>query len=39
MLQAQGSTDRSQLVCAGAALVTLLAVQIVIGYEFARICR
>ncbi|MHB1567939.1 MAG: hypothetical protein ACYC0H_01930 [Solirubrobacteraceae bacterium] len=34
MLGAKDSSDRSQLACAGAALVTLLAVQIVIGYEW-----
>ena len=34
MLREKDSTDRSQLACAGAALVTLLAVQIVIGYEW-----
>jgi uncharacterized membrane protein YphA (DoxX/SURF4 family) len=34
MSGAKNSSDRSQLACAGAALVTLLAVQIVIGYEW-----
>ena len=34
MLGTKDSSDRSQLACAGAALVTLLAVQIVIGYEW-----
>lgn len=28
------SSDSSQNVCAGAALVTLLAVQVIIGYEW-----
>ena len=34
MSGAKDSSDRSQLACAGAALVTLLVVQIVIGYEW-----
>lgn len=34
MSGAKDSPDRSQLECAGAALVTLLAVQVVIGYEW-----
>ena len=34
MSGAKDSSDGSQLACAGAALVTLLAVRIVIGYEW-----
>jgi thiosulfate dehydrogenase (quinone) large subunit len=34
MFEAKHRSDSSQNVCAGAALVTLLAVQIIIGYEW-----
>jgi hypothetical protein len=34
MSDAKRSTENSKTVCAGAALVTLLAVQIIIGYEW-----